>query len=87
MLRARLEAVTRNIGASSHDDLPQALLAAAESLLRGMNGESDKAIDLLAADALITYALEAASEAGGSVEQVATMAMRRISAIEREGAR
>lgn len=76
--------MTGNLGATSHDDLPQALIQGAESLLSGMDGESDAAIDLLAADALITYALEAASEAGGAVEEIATMAMKRISAIERE---
>lgn len=84
MLRARIEAATVGIGAASTDDLPGALVAGAEMLLSQLNGESDAAIDLLAADALITYALEAASEAGGSVEHVATAAMKRISAMERE---
>ena len=66
-LAARLDAALRDVG-TGEDHIPQSLVEAACGVLRatleqsstGRNGAA--ALDLLAADALITYAVEAAAE-------------------------
>ncbi len=61
------------------------LLSASEqvvcALLKTGSTSRDTAIDLLAADALVTYALEATSEAPESMRERALDAMRRIAAV------
>jgi uncharacterized membrane protein len=63
-------------------------LDACESLLaeiaaRPSQGR-ESALDLLAADALATYSLEAAAESPGSLEERARQAMKRLAAIAAE---
>jgi hypothetical protein len=59
-----------------------------ESLLRDVVARPaagrESALDLLAADALATYAFEAAADASKSLEQSARDAMRRIGALATE---
>ncbi len=62
-------------------------IAAAERALRiHVSGEAarrDAALDLLAVDALVTYAFEAAAETPERLEALATDAMTRLSAVAR----
>ncbi|MBA3672021.1 MAG: hypothetical protein H0W68_08385 [Gemmatimonadaceae bacterium] len=64
-------------------------LAAGERLVReliaGQCTTRDVALDLLAADALMTYAFEAAGERPGSIATLAADAMNRIAAIAGAG--
>ena len=66
-------------------EAPDILLSASEQVVRALlktgSTSRDTAIDLLAADALVTYALEAASEAPESMRERALDAMRRIAAV------
>jgi hypothetical protein len=68
--------------ASSADE---AMLATAESLLSELLALDcamrDRALDLLAVDALVTYAFEAATEHPDSLAQRATAAMASIAAL------
>ncbi len=56
------------------------------SLLGRDCGSRDAALDLLAADALITYAFEAASDEPSSLEQRARCAMARLAAVAEQAA-
>lgn len=60
------------------------LLEAAEALLKKVLesecAQRDSAIDLLTADALITYSLEIAEETGG-LDDFPALAMKRLAAI------
>lgn len=80
-LAARVRELVRE--ARGHD-LPATLLAAAEGALRRLvrTGGSDRttAIDLLAVDALVTYAFEAAARAPATIPACAAEAMARLSA-------
>jgi hypothetical protein len=85
-LRARLELA---LGADSSADAGQAsdaCLRAAErlmrELLRGNCNTRESALELLTADALVTYAFEAASETPSELARRAVDAMRRIAALE-----
>lgn len=66
-------------------DVPDACLAAGEARLASLLAEraTDRAsaLDLLAIDALVTYAYEALAEAPSRLEQLATEAMSRIAEI------
>ncbi|MEP7346044.1 MAG: hypothetical protein ABI877_12285 [Gemmatimonadaceae bacterium] len=66
-------------------DLPEALTTAAEQTLRALLhlNATDRAgaLDLLAADALVTYAFEAAADGPETLEARATAAMHRLSSI------
>ena len=62
-------------------NLPTVLLEKALTVLARVGDDRSAAPDLLAADALITYAIEAAAESG-SVEEVARKAMHEISSVE-----
>jgi hypothetical protein len=83
-LRARLTQALRDV-ASAADDLPESYLRAAErlieELLQGECTSRDSALDLLTADALVTYAFEAASESPESLVPRAAAAMRRIASL------
>ncbi|MFN8572694.1 MAG: hypothetical protein U0132_11625 [Gemmatimonadaceae bacterium] len=63
---------------------PTQLIDAAErtlrSLIRSNATQRDAAVDLLAADALVTYAFELAADEPERLDGVATEAMRRLSA-------
>lgn len=84
-LRARIDAA---LGAGLHAEITDAaetLLTAGETLVRALLVEDatsrESAIDLLAADALVTYAFEAASEQPADLARRAATAMARIAAL------
>ena len=84
-LRARIDAA---LGTDLHadvDDAAETLLAAGERLVRSLLVEDatsrGAATDLLAADALVTYAFEAASERPAELSTRAATAMARIAAL------
>ena len=84
-LRARLEA---QLGDALSEDAREAssrFLDAGErlvaTLLASGSTSRDSALDLLAADALVTYAFEAASEAPAGLATRASEAMVRIAAL------
>jgi hypothetical protein len=66
-------------------DMPDRCLAAAEAGLRRLliDREASRAgaLDLLAVDALVTYAFEAASETPVRIPHLAAVAMHRLSAL------
>lgn len=81
-LRARIDAA---LGSDLHvdsGDHSETLLAAGERLVRELLAvdatSRDSALDLLAADALVTYAFEAASERPVDLSRRAAAAMARI---------
>ena len=65
-------------------DLPSCLAAVALAALGSLDGRDprspDVAMDLLAADAFVTYAFEAAAEAGEDVGRVAEAVLARLEA-------
>lgn len=67
------------------------MLRAAEALLlpvmRGSSAGRGMALDLLCADALVTYAFEAAAEDPESIAALADAAMRSIGSLAAEGCR
>ena len=67
---------------------PEAFVAASELLLRrvlqGQSQERASALDLLAADACVTYAFEAAADEPQTIVERAAQAKRRIAAIAAE---
>ncbi len=63
------------------EDLPVFLFERANALMAKLGGGRESANDLLAADALITYGLEAASENNGNINEIARYAMTSISAV------
>ena len=84
-LSARLDAV---LGESLHapaSELSEVFLSAGErlvsELLRSNSTSRDSALDLLTADALVTYAFEAASDDPAMIEVRAAAAMTRIAAL------
>jgi hypothetical protein len=84
-LRARIDAV---MGEALSLDLPQApaaFIAAGEwltaELLRRGSATRESALDLLTADALVTYAFEAAAEWPAGLGARASDAMMRIAAL------
>lgn len=85
VLAGRITAALGSVSGARHDAAPR-LLAAAEvllaRLLRDGCATRDAAHDLLTADALVTYAFEAASETDpASLGESAASAMRRIAAL------
>ena len=81
-LRARLDELV-----SAHPEweslpLPEALLAAGEQLLQEVLAAPDRnrstAVDLLAADAAVTYAFEAAADEPGRLVELAEGSVKRI---------
>lgn len=83
-LASRLTAMTRSLSADTPQRASDALLGAAEHILSDLLpegcGSRSNAIDLLVADALVTYAFEAAADAPDMLEQQATLAMSRLAA-------
>lgn len=83
-LAARLTGIVRPHAANSPAARSDALLGCAETLLaelfpRGCVDRRD-AVDLLVADALVTYAFEAAADEPQMLETQATTAMARLAA-------
>lgn len=66
-------------------NLPDALLARAESLLVSLGDGRESAESLLAADALITYAMEAAADDCASVDSVARVATKAMGSLAEKG--
>jgi hypothetical protein len=92
-LVARLEAVLGDDLGAGATTATEVCLRAAErlvaELLRGDCSSRESALDLLTADALVTYAFEAAADAPATLAATASAAMQRIAAIDaaqREGA-
>lgn len=71
----RMQAIVAGRSCASRD-LSDALIDAAVSVFGNLSDERESAIDLLAADALITYAMQVAADS--DVEQAAASAMKRI---------
>ena len=69
--------------ASEEGDVPGQLLSAAEQALRTIlttgNASRDSALDVLAIDALVTYAFEAAAAEPERIPELAARAMSRLS--------
>jgi hypothetical protein len=92
-LLAHVEAVLGDAVGESAGTAADVCLRAAErlvtELLRGDCGARESALDLLAADALVTYAFEAAAQTPETLARTATAAMERIASLDaahREGA-
>ena len=84
-LTARLDAVLGGALDEPDDRATEVLLAAGErlvsGLLRGDRTSRDSALDLLTADALVTYAFEAAGAHPGDIAAHAGDAMARIASL------
>lgn len=84
-LTLRLEEILAHSLDAPVDQVPAVFLAAGErlvtALLRSDSTSRESALDLLAADALVTYAFEAAGEGALDIDERAAAAMGRISAI------
>jgi hypothetical protein len=84
-LRARLDAILNATPAATGAPVAPALFEAGEALLetilRSGSTQRDAALDLLTADALVTYAFEAAAEDAATLDARAAAAMRAIAAV------
>lgn len=84
-LSARLDAVLAESLGEPADHVPDVFLAAGErlvaELLRNDSTSRDSALDLLTADALMTYAFEAAGADVSTIRARAAEAMTRIAAL------
>jgi hypothetical protein len=84
-LRARIDAALADSLEMGRPDVVEACLRAGEqvveSLLRDNATSRESAIDLLAADALVTYAFEAAADRPAELSSLAANAMARIAAL------
>ena len=89
-LRARIDAALGSALQSDATHAASACLRAGEQLTRELLRENatsrESALDLLAADALVTYAFEAASERPGALAAQCHEAMGRIAALAGESA-
>ena len=95
-IRARVpappEALSRRISEVVGDDafdspalLPDLLIARAEEMLTHIGNDRSSATDLLVADALITYAMEAAAEYSLDVETIADRVALRLATVSSRG--
>jgi hypothetical protein len=84
-LSARLDAVLAESLDESAERAPDILLDAGERLLAEMlrhdSTSRDSALDLLTADALVTYAFEAGGNEVSTIDARAVEAMKRIAAL------
>ncbi len=84
-LRARLDGILNTDAAGADAPVADALLDAGQTLLaavlRSGSTQRDAALDLLTADALVTYAFEAAADDPASLDARAGEAMRAIAAV------
>ncbi len=84
-LLARLRELLAPYADRPSSEAPSACLAAGESQLAALLAHGDtarnSALDLLAVDALVSYAFEAAADAPETLERLATDAMTRIAEI------
>ena len=70
---------------SDEVELSRFFVSEAAALLKNLSGDRSGALDLLVADSLITYAMEAAAENGRSVDAAATDAIQVIAATASRG--
>ena len=84
-LSARLAEVVGTTVCADAAELPDVLAVASQRLLAGLCDDRSAALDLLAADALITYALEAAADNRADVEGAAGRVIAAISAAASRG--
>ena len=84
-LAQRLSDVVGDDVCASPALLPESLLARAEEMLTHIGDDRSSATDLLVADALITYAMEAAAEYGLEIESVAGCAAQRLAMVHSRG--
>ncbi|MGH7619831.1 MAG: hypothetical protein ACREPM_21670 [Gemmatimonadaceae bacterium] len=84
-LRARIDEVLGNNAQRPVADAPDQSVAAAEALLRDLlarpTAGRESALDLLAVDALVTYAFEAAATDPNTLAALADAAMTRLAAL------
>lgn len=84
-LTERLRAALGTQASRDAREAADVCLAAGErllaSVLENASASRECALDLLAADALVTYAFEAASSSPGELAERASMAMRRIASL------
>jgi uncharacterized membrane protein len=84
-LRARIDAALGRALEGDASSAAAACLSAGEQITRALLRENatsrESALDLLAADALVTYAFEAASERPGELAVQCRAAMARIAAL------
>jgi hypothetical protein len=85
VLRARMRSVLADCSSGGAGDVPDTLLAAAEMVLARLLREGcatrESALDLLVADALVTYAFEAAADEPARLARRTDLAMLRIAAL------
>ncbi len=84
-LVVRLAEIVGDDGYDHPASLPESLIARAEQLLAQIGNDRSAATDLLAADALITYAMEAAAEYRLDVDAIAARAAARLAAVSSRG--
>ena len=84
-LSNRLAEIVGEDVCESSESLPDLLISRAEELLAHIGNDRSSATDLLAADALITYAMEAAAEYSLDVERIASEAALRLATIPSRG--
>lgn len=84
LLERLQELLAHDVNRPAHE-VPEVCLAAGERLLDALlqSGSTSRAtaLDLLAVDALVTYAFEAAADEPGRIVERATAAMQRIAAL------
>ena len=84
-LRERLDTILNAPHAANGGEVAPALLDAGKALLAGIlqsgSTQRDAALDLLSADALVTYAFEAAADDPATLDARAADAMRAIAAV------
>jgi hypothetical protein len=84
-LRARLDAILNSESADAATAVAPALLDAGQALLATILGsgstQREAALDLLTADALVTYAFEAAADDPATIDMRAADAMRAIASV------
>jgi len=84
-LRARLDALLRTTRSADDAPVAEELFGAGEALLATIlasgSTQRDAALDLLTADALVTYAFEAAASDPSTLDVQAASAMRAIATL------
>ncbi len=82
-LADRLASIVGEESCANPGEIPSRLVIRAEQLIRNLGHDRSAAGDLLAADALVTYALEAAADECADLPAVAQHAMRVLAACDR----
>jgi|SRR5687768_3799551 len=83
-LADRLASIVGDESCGTTGEIPMRLVLHAEQLIRNLGHDRSAAGDLLAADALVTYALEAAADECADLPAVAQHAMRALAACDRD---